>query len=606
MLTRVPKEITNLAGGVNTGIHCTNLQDNQFARLVNFFVLGDSLYTRRLHEKLESSVTDYSYIIGSYKNSGNNYRLVSIGNVMQIVIPTNPATLTTISLRHGTVPLTANNWQFIYQGKNNLYYVVDPITGVLYRGTDLFYEKAGIGIPTTVPTVALNAAGVMAAGNYKVAITGYNEITGDESDYIESASVTLGANDSIDVSTIHVFTEPQAHYVRIYVTPVDQTNRYLYAGQVANGVTTFNINLSISQLGEILSDTNGVPPTGLKAGCIFDNSQFVTDGKLLYKSKYFQYETFDVDNDVQPIASEDGSDCVVLHPWENRLVAGKGNCLVYFIPTGSGDYIPTKFSEKTGVRSPHALKSKDSFLFWFDGDRFLKSTNGAAPEDISDERIKIYLDDIPINRKDHLSADIISKYDSYIVNVPQSNNTYVQLMYNYKKNSWSVQDTPAIPRYIAEGFDTDGDSHIFGVSEDDNSIIKLFSKEETYFGVGLEYSENIEHSFITKGFKASEVSNLQTFLRSLGILCSEAGVTAKLAIYENGKLAAPILEDIDMYLSNQYNDWKMTALATLGRSSGASYVQIGFTLTSPVPDGFNISKLNLELVSGKNITRQNV
>lgn len=602
MLTRVPKEVTNLAGGINTGIHCTNLQDNQFAEALNFFVLGDSEYARLMHGLIET-ITDFSYIIGAYKNSGGINKLISIGNTVEVIIPETSA-IATLALRFGATPLTANNWQFIYQGKNHLYYIIDPVTGIMYRGTDLFYEKAGIAAPTTVPTVALNAAGVMAAGNYKVAITGYNEITGDESDYIESAVVALGANDSIDVSTIHVFAEPQAHYVRIYVTPVDQTNRYLYAGTVLNGVTTFNINLTSIQLGEILSDTNGVPPTGLKAGCVFDNSNFVTDGKLLYKSKYFQYETFDVDNDVQPIASEDGSECTVLHKWENKLVAGKENCLVYFVPTGSGDYIPTVFSEKTGVRSPHALKSKDNFLFWYDGEKFLKSTSGGSPEDISDEKIKVYLDDIPVHRKDHLSAAIIPRYDSYFVNVPQSIG-YVQLMYNYRKNSWSTLNTAFDPRYVANGLDENNIIQVYGISEINNDIIEFLSIEFT-FGGSLEDGDPVVYTLLTKGFKTGEISNLQTFLRSFALLCSEAGVTAKISVYENGKLAAPIIDEEDMYLSNNFNDWKFTALSTLGKSSGASYIQIRITLESPLPQNFNISRMNVELVSGNHITRQNV
>jgi len=608
MLTRVPKEIPDLAGGINTGIHCTNLRDNEFASMLNYFVYGDSIYGRLPHRKLTTAVTDGGRVLAPYVDAYGDYKLVSVGNKVQAIqlntSPGYPYTVVDYPLRYGTAIAPATK-PFVYQGKNNILYILDPLSGGLWRASVNYYEKSGIELPVypatiTLPAVAVNASGVMTAANYRVAVTGYNSTTGDESDYIESAIIALSANNSINVTLIPVYPEPQVDIVRVWVTPPDQTNRYLLAGTVANGTTSFHINLAVADLGEILSQTNNVPPTGLKAGCIFDNSHFVSDGKLLYKSKYLQYETFDVDNDVQPIADDDGQKCIVLHKWENRLVAGKTNCLVHFIPTGSGDYIPTRFSEKTGVRSPHALKSKDSMLFGYDGEKFFRSISGGALEDISNLRIKDYLDNIPDNKRDDLVADIVSVYDSYIVTLPQTSDS-VQLMYNYRTNSWAPLSTRYNPKFISYGYDAYGNKVLYGLSDDDY-ILKLFDATVLSTNNGMEDNVGISYSWKSKGFKATEISNIQTFLRSFAVLCTNRNITSTINVYENGVLLFTVT---DFNLSDSYNDWKATGVATLGRSSGASYLQLEINILGNIGEDFNFSKLSLELVSGGYLMRQN-
>lgn len=595
MLTKVPIETTNAGGGMDTGLHPLSLSENQFARLVNLYVYGDSVYSRRGSTVISNTPLNNSVSLGLYRNtSTKEFKLISIGTTLQAlkIVRHSTEAPTTITFRYGTAySPTTDKRPFVYQ-VGARYFIVDPAGGPLRRGTDVFYEDAGIPAPTTGIVVAVNATGVMTAATYKVAITYFNPSNLDESDYIESGSVTLAANNSIDVTNIPISPTPQGSQKRIWVTPPDQTNRYLLVDTIDNSVTSYRINKTVAELGEILSDTNGVPPSSVKAGCIFDNSHFVTDGQILYKSKYFQYETFDIDNDSQPIGVDDGHDCIVLYPWEDRLVAGKTNSVTSFIPSGSGDYIPHLISGKKGVRSPHAMKATDKILIWFDGTLFLRSDVGSQPVDISDLRIKLYLDNIPEGSRDSLVAEIYPNIDSYIVIVPQTDGSQVTLAYNYKNKAWSVLSFSTFPSFIIEGYDQTEDRHIYAI-QDDYHIAELFDDDAS-----TDAGENINYQFITKGTSASPQTTLQTFLNSFGLLCTSIPITATLSVHENGDIVNSVMS-VDAYLWDAYDEWKMFELHTVEKSSGASYVQVKFNYTGQaLPKNFKITRLKFDLLSG--------
>lgn len=592
MLIAESQETPNLSGGINTGLHASLIGANELASLINFYVKGDSIYPR-LPSSLKSQELEVPLSIGSYKTFGDRFKfIVAKQDGVSILTPGETELEIPLTCRYG-VPFTSvpENRPFHLQGQF-CNYLIDPLGGPLRRVTGSYYEDAGIPAPTTAPVIALNAVGVMTVATYNVVVTFYNSATDDESDFSPvSNNLVLGANDSIDVSAIPVSTTPQVDKVKIYVTPPDQTNLRLYAGKVNNGVTTFNINLTPLQLGTILSTTNGVPPTGVKAGAFFDNSLFLTDGVLLYKSKYQQYETFDVENDSQPVFQTDGHDCVILYPWGGRLVAGKNNYLVYFTPTGTGDYVPTVLSDKYGVYSPHAMKSVENLLIWFDGVNFQRSNSGSTPENISDIRIKRYLDAIPTSKKNYLSAEIAPRLNCYIVKVPQANDSYITLAYNYKVGAWSVFTYLSPLMFIAEGYDVNQDRQVYALNQD-NYLTQLFdpSVMEELRG------ESISYYWLSRGYKASKsVSPGSTLLRRIALLTTPNTSSADLRVYEGGNLVNSINEST-IYMYDIKDDWKVAELHTLGQSSGSPYIQVEFEMSGYLPPDFRISKLYLELV----------
>lgn len=597
MFKRTIDESPNLAGGVNTGLHASLLSENEMASLINFYVYGDSIYPRLGSSRLTSIPLDGAISLGCYKSSSGRFKLISVGNTVQEFTPDIvPSAPNNVPLRYGPAySAIPNKLPFIFQGRD-CYYIIDPSGAPLRRGTDLFYEKAGIPAPLSAPNIAAGGAGVMTAANYKVAITYQNSVTTDESDFIVSANLALGANLQIAVSAIPTSPTPQVDIVNIYVTPPDQTNIYLLAGSVANGVAVFNINLTPLQLETLMPTTNGLPPENIVAGCIFDNSLFVSDGQFLYKSGYLQYETFDINADVQPILNADGHDCNILYPWGSRLIAGKPNYIVYFTPTGTGDYIPNVLSDKYGVYSPHAMKSIENILIWFDGENFQRSDNGVTPKNISTLKIKTYLDNIPVTKKDLLKAEIVPKINSYVVVMPQNNDTYITLAYNYKAEAWSVFSIGTNPLFLVEGYDVNEERQLYSISENFNIDLMFNISSVNDSGVDITYS------WLSKGYKASKDSTLQTFLRSFSLLTTTMPKTGTISVYENGS-TIPVMS-IPAYMYNAYDDWKAFMLSTLRKSSGASYIQIGFTFTGSLPKTFHITKLLLELVSGPLLKRQ--
>jgi len=603
MLSRGFIETPNLAGGLNAGVHPTLIRENELAELDNFYVFADSIRMRAGSKVISGSdVGNNCKIIAPYFTDTGRFVLITIGDKIRFtdLILGNSSD---IPLHYGAAYVNTGKLPFIIPGRN-IFYLIDGNGGYMRRGQHLFYEKAGIPAPTVVPTVALNAAGAMSAGDYKVAITFWNVNTGDESDYIESAVVTLGANDSIDVSGIDVSTVPQVTHVNIYVTPVGQVNVYLYAGQVANGVTTFNINKTALELGEAVAENNGPPPDNVVAGAMFDNCLFVTDGTYLYKSKYGQFETFDVETDVQIIGSIDGLDCNLLYAWKNKLIAAKREYIMYYTSSGNGDYIPNVLSSKYGVRSPHAMKHKDDILMWYDGDIFLRSDGGGAPINISIIKIKPYLDNVADTDKDYLIAEIAPRLNSYLVCIPQTVlgvRSTVLLGYNYVENAWYKINTNPNYSFIAEGYDQNEARQLYALTNQ-AEIVRLFDEEAEYDNEdSASGSEEITYSFLSKGYKAKDESTLRTFLNSFYMLCTTKGITGTLSVYENGS-DTPTMT-MDAYLYNT-EAWKAFELHTIRLSSGADFIQVGFEYTGKYIPDFKITNLGFELVSGFGFKKQ--
>lgn len=587
----------NLAGGVNTGLHATLIENNEMAELVNFYVSGTAIYPRAGSTRISSVHLDGAKSAGCFKDSDGRFKLVTAGDTLEIFTP-NPAASapTTLTKRSGTtyVP-TTNKRPFIFQGRH-CFYFIDPAGGPLRRGTGTYYEDAGIAAPINKPVINSSATGVMTTADYKVAVTFYNSVTGDESDFSPVSDVlALTGPGSVDVSSIEVSTTPQVDKKRIWITPPDQSNLYLLADTIDNATTTANINLTPTELGELMPTSNGMPPKSVVAGAIFDNCLFVTDGTYLYKSAYLQFETFNTVVDVQPILNDDGHDCNVLYAWGNRLVAGKTNYVVYFTPTGSGDYIPTILSDKYGVYSPHAIRSFENVLIWFDGEGFQRSDNGATPKNISTIRIKRYLDRLAVTDKDNLIAEIAPRLNSYIVRILQNDGSTVVLAYNYKVDAWSVFSIATNPIFLIEGYDINEERQLYSIS--DGFHIDLMFDDTSYTDSGTA----ITYSWLSKGYKAEGPVTQLNFLRSVALLSTNAYKTVQLKVVENGLVDGMT---IDAYLYKEGADWKPYALSTIRASSGAVYLQIHFTFTGELEPTFNISRLMLELLAAPEIQRQ--
>lgn len=588
--------VPNFTGGLNTGLHPTHLNANELAGLVNYFVKGDSLRPRLPSTRLTSVTTTGMRSAYSYKPTGDSFKLLIAADTFyalpQSATPTPPAS---IPLRYGTL-FSGSLYQPFFSQVNGVAYVSDPAGAPLRRMTNTYYEDAGIVAPLAACTVADGGAGgTLVAGAYAVVYRYKNSSTGDISDYSPVSNFqTVVANHKLSVTGIVASTLPQVDIIEVGVTPVGQTNAFLSYTEIANGTTSLTIDFSTSQaLGGFFVNTAGLPPTTVYAHCNFDDRLFVTDGDFIYYSNYLQYETFDLTNSRLPALSKDGHRINVLYPWGSRLVCGKPNYIVYFTPTGTGGYQPTVLSDKYGVRSPHAMRSTENTLIWFDGTRFQRSDSGSTPRDISGIRINEFLDQIPPDQIDSLSAEIFPKRDIYVVTVPQLSGTPVILAYNYKDEAWSQFSYDNAPVYITEGYDFDDSRIIYGLMGDGH-VWELFDED----GTGDDGAD-ITYTWTSKGFDADNPV-LNTYLERLHLLTTSTPNTGTLEVFENGRAAATA--SCPAYLYSPRGQWKTFPLHTRAASSGAQYIQVKHTATN-LPADARIYGMVLDLMQTEDKSR---
>lgn len=596
-MSMLAQPVPNFTGGLNTGLHPTHLAANELASLVNYYVKGDSIRPRLPSTRLTSSALTGMRSAYSYKPNSADFQLViAADGFYALANSTSPAVPSAIPLRYGTT-FTGSIYQPFFSQVNGVAYVSDPAGGPLRRLTDTYYEDAGIVAPLAACTVADGGAGgTLVAGAYAVVYRYKNSATGDISDYSPVSNFqTVVANHTLSITGLVASTLPQVDIIEVGVTSVGQTNAFLSYTEIANGTTSLTIDFSTSQaLGGFFVNNAGLPPATVYAHCIFDDRLFVTDGDFIYYSAYLQYETFDLTNSRIPALSKDGHKVKVLYPWGSRIVVGKPNYIVYFTPTGTGGYQPTTLSDKYGVRSPHAMRSTENTLLWFDGTRFQRSDSGSTPRDISGIRINEFLDQIPPDQIDALSAEIFPKRDIYVVTIPQTSGTPVVLAYNYKDEAWSQFSYSNAPIYITEGYDADDTRLVFGLMSDGHAW-QLFDESAT-----TDDGADITYSWVSKGFSADNPI-LLTYLQSLSLLTTNTPNTGTLEVYENGKTAAT--NSCPAYLYSPVgNQWKTFPLHTRTNSSGAQYVQIKHTTTN-LPMAARIYGMLLELMQTSDKSR---
>lgn len=638
-MPRISKPIPNLAGGRNGGIHPVNIADNEMTDLVNFFVDGDSLAPRRGTRKQSDRFRDIAYpsddpvntllSMFSYLIPDGSEFVFIIGlpdrflklRVEEGVITTFtglsrlshfPAGPGVPSLAQYGPPgyptgallspaTTFEHWKFAQV--KGIWYAVSESGSRLIRGDDTSFDSAGIEAPTVAPTIADGGAGSMTAADYYAVYTYYNSATADESAPSPTSSVlTLGSGRQVAASALAASTNPQVDTIRIWLTQPGQQGAYFLAGEVANGTASLTFSVTPNELVILLDDTNDVPPAILYDLEVFDDSMFVTDGDFIYKSKYLQYETFDSSDDGIPVSSEDGHKVKMLLAHGKKLVAGKTNRIATFTPTGTGEYTPGVISNKYGIRSKFAAKSVEGALIFYDGFVFRRSDSFGEPYEISGQRIKDIMRDVPADKRDDLFAEVFPRQDLYVVIVPQPNDTVVVLAYNYKdtqNNPWSLFEFEVAPTFLAEGFDTAGNREIYAIRTD-NSVVELLDENSDHDTDAIGNETDINYRWKSKAFQGERPTDLVS-VEDLSLLTTQQGATAEVQLY-NDLAAAPTKTD-SLYLFSDRSPWKWSSINT--KDDDATMVQVGFDYTGVLPRDFRITGMVLNMIAraGKSLDR---
>jgi hypothetical protein len=419
--------IDDLGGGLNEGGQPSQIADNQFVLLDNFFPFERRIIRR--NGSFKKSTAAYSQPLTGlviYRTSAGN-QLPMFGTPegfaryspphgetgVILSLPRSNLTDPTAQRNPGVINYSLLPWVFVQM--NGFVYAMRALSTALLRLSSSSYYEAGIVKPLAACTIAVNAAGNMTAGDRTVVYTFRNSTTGAESNYSDASNlITLGADDSIDVSGVAISSNPQVNQRRLYVNAPGTDAVWLYAGDINDNVTTTaNINKRVSELGHLASVKNGLPPANLIAGDVFLDSYLVaTDGTDLFVSEPFKPESF-YEFNVFDVFKNDGHKIVGVRSFGDRVIVGKTNKTHYFTLLGNR-WSRDTLSEDMGCYSHHSMQAADGRLFWYAGND-IAMYDGASVHGIGTTKVKKLLARIPAIRKPFVTATVYPKLGLYLL-----------------------------------------------------------------------------------------------------------------------------------------------------------------------------------------------
>lgn len=632
----ITSRVVNFAGGRNSALHPINLHPNELVEARNFYVDLDGLRPRRgtraqseeyrtsslltptpysytspllsLYSYRDPVLDDFSFIIGTKNHFVGTRRGLSVYALDSITPDALITSLTTGVPRLPTFvlgvpqPNTGTNfgrWRFAQM--KGVWYAVSETGSRLIRGNYSTWSLAGISPPAFNPVISQGIAGGMTAANYTVVATYYNSLTDDESDRGPVSNVlALASGFTININGLAPSSDPKVDTIRLYVTLPGQADAWFLAAEVPNSTTgPVNINVGPNELVLQFDETNSTPPGDdrLVDFCIFDDRMHVTDGDTIWSSQYTRYETFDASDDGIPVSSEDGHKIKCIFPHNRKMIVGKVNSIHTFTPTGAGDYFPGILSDKRGMRSKFAAKSDGQVLVFYDGFTFCRSDNFGEPVDISSDKLQDILKAIPSNRRDDLVAEMFPRQNLYVVTVPQPDDDFIILAYNYKKrdeNAWSVFEFQGrkIPTFLAEGFGRDGSREIYGIMGVIDSpitrVVELLDEESDD-----DYGGEIEYEWKSKAFTAE---NPQDYVELEDVLVGAAneGVVGEIAVYRDLNPTADSTQEINHY-DPSFGPDNLTWASLNTKDRTANFLQVGWSFSGVLSKTFRFTSLILNL-----------
>lgn len=521
-MPRIP--FLDLGGGINQGRPPSEMGDNEFAELVNFYPFSTKLRRRGGCRKLNTA--------GAYSERLTSlfpYRPEGASTVTTIL-----AGLTTIAKLDGTgitaipgqagftIGSATDPWT-LFEYKDILY-AFRASSNQLIRCDGTYYGPAGISAPATAPTIAEGAAGNITAADYYGVYTFYNSATNVESNPSDpSAKLTHGGTKKIDWTGVAVSTNQQVDSRRLYRTLPDNTGEYYYVDTIDNNFDTTYTgdDVLVQDLGRSVSFFNGTPPTGLLYGAVWKERLFATDGSLLYYSESGLVECFDDDNYV-PVYPDDGHEIRAIHAFGDRLVIGKTNKVHYLVGTDPAYFALLTLSDRHGCASHHSMKSAEGLLFWLGLDNVYRS-DGNSVKGIASIKMQDYLASATAAQLETAFAAVYPKLNWYILVIPG----VAELIYNYKTDSWSEVSTLCGISGMNEHFDDDFLPETF-VLDDSGNVYRFNEDAYNYDDDDTTTGNSITAYFASKDFNAAKPS-VKAIMQRVALLSDQYSESITLA-----------------------------------------------------------------------------
>jgi hypothetical protein len=576
----------DFSGGMNQAPHGSTLADNEVTDLMNLYPFAKKLRKRPARNIVLSGLSAQITGMLAFKTGAGVWSLMvfhatGLSKWAGVGLPTAIST----AYASSTLPWRAR--QYVGIG-----YAVRRATGTLKRFTPGMIENAGLAAFLAAPSVAQGAAGSLTAGTYQCAVTKYNMDTGVESNPSPLASVTIGANTTIDW-TVSAGTESQVNARRLYRSAVNQLAP-LFRVRTLEDNSTLLVpaeNTLTANFGPAMSFRNGVPPDNLELLEVFKERMWVSDGVDLYPSELANVESFYSLSKIQ-VSPDDGHKIVGLLNWpigdDSRLAIAKTNSVWYIYGTDLADFQLKNLSDKVGCISQESMKTVEGLLIWFEGDNFYAS-DGGKPRSISDTKIRTLLDSLPAAYKSTAVAAIYPRLGWYVCSLQTAaDGSRSLVVYNYRTDAWTVfgygTGNATAPSVLADFFDTNGQRLLYG----------SFGGTTLYDMVGSNFLDDYLTEYLVRVRTGDLVDGGRDLaLKNVAIASNKSTGLVDLGVFINGDRDTDITQafkyrqNLEMYVDQE---WRTFNLSTMQKYSPTLAVQLHHTGN----DDLEISGIMLE------------
>jgi len=438
----------DLGGGLNQGQPPQTIQDREWVECKNFYPQGTKLRRRGGIRRVNSTAASerLTGVLAFRPTTGSVQTLLGGLTTINKLTGTSVTALsgaTGFSIGSSTKPWTA------FEYKNIAYWLRES-SNALIRCDGTSYAESGVAAPSSAPTLAAGAAGDIPAATFYGVYTFYNSSTNNESNpSTASAAYVHGGTLKINWSGIAISTNPQVNARRLYRTLPNQTGEYYFVAQIDNNFdTTFTgDNVQVQDLGEAVSNLNGLPPSNLHFGAVWKERFFVSDKIDVFYSELGQIENYDNDS-VISVFPDDGHEIRAIHAYGDRLVIGKTNKVHYLVGTDPDNFALLTLSDRHGCAAHHTMKSAEGLLFWLGFDNFYRS-DGNSVSGLASIKLQTVLAALDPDTIEYATATVFPERNWYVCVIPG----VATVVYNYKTDAWTEFTSDTSIQAVFDHFD---------------------------------------------------------------------------------------------------------------------------------------------------------
>lgn len=566
-MPRIP--ISDLGGSLNQGRAATDLAPNEYTRLENFYQFGSKLRRRGGMRRLNSTAfAERITGIVSYRPSAS-----TVGNIDVVIAALTSwgrysgGTIDPIPNQSGfTIYTSPKRWS-MFQYKDICYGLREGVGLVRCDGS--YVGPAGIEAPTVAPTIADGAAGDIPAASFKAVYTFYNHLTGMESNP-SPVSNTLAHAGSLQInwSGIGVSTNVQVTRRRIYRTLPDQSGEYFLVAEIENNVdTTYTDNVLAQDLGDAVSQVNGLPPADMKIGTVWKERLFASDGKDVFHSEDGLIEAFDPQA-IIPVFPDDGHAIAALHAYGDRLIIGKTNKIHYLVGSDPNTFALLTLSDRHGCISHHSMQSAEGYLFWLGLDNVYRS-DGTNVVGIASVKLRTIIEDLDDAAAANAVGTVFPELGWYVLVIPSASNpgVNVQLIYNYRTDVWTTVPTGAEIETLGDFFDTNLAQQMYAA--DYYGYLYRF-QDPTYGYDDIVGGVAFIGAFAEGRAWSAEAASMH-FVERVALLCAQYAESITLEIVSEG--VALKTRAVSLYYEPR---WKLYNMSTSHQAKATTQLRISY------------------------------